>query len=73
VADQWEELYTLTQDEPTQRRFIDEVLDATAKGPLSVVLTLRGDFFGHVLSDRTLADRLQGAVVHLAPMLREEL
>jgi hypothetical protein len=73
VADQWEELYTLTQDEPTRHRFIDEVLDAAATGSLSVVLTLRGDFFGQVLGDRILADRLQGAVVHLGPMLREEL
>jgi WD40 repeat protein len=73
VADQWEELYTLTQDESTRRRFIDEVLHATARGPLSVVFTLRGDFFGHVIGYRGLADRLQGAVIHLGPMLREEL
>jgi hypothetical protein len=73
VADQWEELYTLSREEPARRRFIDEVLDATARGALSVVLTLRGDFFGHVLSDRSLSDRLQGAGVNLGPMTRDEL
>jgi WD40 repeat protein len=73
VADQWEELYTFGRNEPARRRFLDEILDATAQGPLTVVLTLRGDFFGHVLSDRSLADRLQGAVINLGPMNRDEL
>src|SRR5262249_54912427 len=54
-------------------RFLDEVLEATTAGPLSVVLTLRGDFFGHALGYRPLADRLQNAVVNLGPMTREEL
>jgi hypothetical protein len=68
VADQWEELYTLSRQEIARRRFMDELLEATAAGPLSVVLTLRGDFFGQVLSDRQLADRLQDAMVHLGPV-----
>jgi hypothetical protein len=51
VADQWEELYTLGRDAQAHRRFLDEVLEATELGMLSVMLTLRGDFFGHVLSD----------------------
>jgi hypothetical protein len=29
-----------------------------------VALTLRGDFYGHAVSDRALADRLQKAVVN---------
>jgi KaiC/GvpD/RAD55 family RecA-like ATPase len=44
VADQWEELYTLTPDEAGRRRFIDELLEASRTAPLSVVLTLRGRF-----------------------------
>ena len=73
VADQWEELYTLTREEQQRRRFVDEILEATQAAPLSVVLTLRGDFFGQALSYRPLADRLQDAVVNLGPMAREEL
>jgi hypothetical protein len=73
VVDQWEELYTLSREEQTRRRFLDEVLEATAAGSLSVVLTLRGDFFGHALGYRPLTDRLQNAVVNLGPMTREEL
>ena len=73
VADQWEELYTLTPGRASPPPVPDALLDATAQAPLSVVLTLRGDFFGHALSDRALADRLQDAVVNLGPMTREEL
>jgi YD repeat-containing protein len=73
VVDQWEELYTLTADDDARRRFLAEILDATAKGPVTVVLTLRGDFFGQALSDRSFADRLQGAQVNLGPMTQDEL
>jgi hypothetical protein len=73
VADQWEELYTLTREEEQRVRFLDELLQATQNSPLSVVLTLWGDFFGQALSHRPLADRLQDAVVTLGPMTREEL
>jgi hypothetical protein len=72
VADQWEELYTLSNLH-TGRRFIDQLLDATSAGPLTVVLTLRADFFGHVLGYRPLVDRIQEAVVKLGPMNRVEL
>ena len=40
---------------------------------MTVVLTLRGDFYGRALEDRAFADRLQNAVVNLGPMRREEL
>jgi len=73
VADQWEELYTLTVDEGVRRRLIDELLMATSASPLTVALTLRGDFVGHALAYRPLADQLQGAQVNIGPMVREEL
>jgi len=73
VADQWEELYTQCRDEHVRRRYIDELLDASSYAPLTVVLTLRGEFFGHALQHRALADRLQGADILVAPMTREEL
>lgn len=72
MVDQWEELYTLAQAAACAR-FIEEILDITAGGRVSVVLTLRGDFFGHVLAYRPLADRLQDAQVNLGPMNRREL
>lgn len=74
IVDQWEELFTLCQDDAARRCFIDNLLDATATVKLSVVLTLRGDFFGRAITDyRPLSDRVQGAQVNLGPMKREEL
>ena len=103
VADQWEEVYTLANDDNLARgqvqphpgraeadpkpsgealvrnekadriRFIDELLDASKKSPLTVVATLRGDFVGKALAYRPLSDRLQGAQVNLGPMTRHEL
>jgi energy-coupling factor transporter ATP-binding protein EcfA2 len=73
IVDQFEELYTLTSDEKARERFIDELLEATTLSPLSVVLTLRGDFFDDVLSNRRFSDRIQDATVHISGMKREEL
>jgi formylglycine-generating enzyme required for sulfatase activity len=81
VVDQWEELYTHeAADEKSKAqhkrditRFIDELLAATDAAPVTVVLTLRADFYGEALLHRELADRLRGAVVNLGPMTREEL
>ena len=73
VVDQWEELYTLCRDDAGRKRFIDTVLDATDEGPLTVVITLRGDFYGEALSYRPLADRLQDSVLNLGPMTRPEM
>lgn len=74
IADQWEELFTLCQDDAARRCFISNILEATATTTFSVVLTLRGDFFGRAVTGyRALSDRLQGALVNLGPMNREEL
>lgn len=71
--DQWEELYTLCQNDSMRQRFLDQLLDVAAGGRVTVVLTLRGDFFGQALSHRGLADCLQDALVNLGPMTRFEL
>jgi Novel STAND NTPase 1 len=53
-VDQWEELYTLCPDEKTRRAFAAHLLEAASAGPVRVVLTMRGDFFGRALADRAL-------------------
>jgi KaiC/GvpD/RAD55 family RecA-like ATPase len=73
VVDQWEELYTLCRDDGVRQRFMQELLDASMNGKLTIVLTLRGDFYGRALSDRMLSDRLQDGVVNIGPMEPEEL
>ena len=60
VVDQWEELYTQVSDEETTARFADALVAATTRGRLSVVLTVRGDFWGDVIEHRQLSDRLEG-------------
>jgi TIR domain len=73
VVDQWEELYAQAKSLDDRQRFLDLILQATTDGAVTVVLTLRGDFYGRALEDRAFADRLQNAVVNLGPMRREEL
>jgi len=75
VVDQWEDIYTLTQDLKARRRFVEEILTASdiENGKLSVVFTLRGDFVANAFEFRQLCDRLQGAQINLGPMTRSEL
>ena len=79
IADQFEEVFTIVSDEAMRYRFIDTLLagfsDRTDGAVLDIclVLTLRADFYGIALRYRPLADALQGRVVNLGPMTREEL
>ncbi|WP_414587221.1 eIF2A-related protein, partial [Scytonema sp. PCC 10023] len=73
IADQFEELYTLCPEEERQG-VLDALLNAARLAPaFTLVLTLRADFYGHALSYRPFSDALQGAVLNLGPMSRQEL
>jgi hypothetical protein len=72
-VDQWEELYTECKDEAARRQFIDQILRGSSEAPVTLVLTVRGDFYDRALSHRELVDRLQDGVVNLGPMSPEEL
>jgi formylglycine-generating enzyme required for sulfatase activity len=79
IADQFEEAFTLVRGDADRSHFIDLLLAGFPDpAPVSVpdiclVLTLRGDFYGHALRHRALADALQNHVENLGPMNREEL
>jgi WD40 repeat protein len=79
VADQFEELYTLGADSAARRNFLDLLLNFISEQQFrrrllcTVVMTLRADFLGQVLSYRPLADALHEADVKLGPMTRAEL
>jgi KaiC/GvpD/RAD55 family RecA-like ATPase len=75
VADQFEELFTYKESELVREIFLSHLLDAAEErdGPLTVVLTLRADFYSHCLGVRPLADRLEGRVINIGPMTEEEL
>ena len=74
IADQFEEIYTLTKEEYRQP-FLDALLYAIEFIPrFTLVLTLRADFYGHALSYRPLSDALQSSgIYNLAPMNSQEL
>ncbi len=79
IADQFEELYTLCNDEKIRRQFLDTLLNTfksfAEQSSLSTVLvgTMRADFLGNALSYRPLADVLQKGNIMLGPMNENEL
>jgi WD40 repeat protein len=81
IADQFEELFTLTRDDASRRAFLDVLLSAfpqVAESPAglpAVVLmpTLRADYLSQALSYPSLVEALQGTDLKLGPMSRDEL
>ena len=73
VVDQFEELFTLAP-EAVHKPFIDVLLQAADATPMSVVLTLRADFFSPATNlTRSLTDRISSGQVILGPMLESAL
>ena len=79
IADQFEEAFTLIEDDEVRNRFIDVLLagfpDPSVGGipDICLILTMRADFYGRALRHRPLADALQNHVENLGPMNREEV
>jgi len=74
VVDQFEELYTQCQDKGEQQRFIDTLLSAVQQKSITLVFTLRADFYGYVLSYLPFCEALQQFKhTPLGLMRREEL
>ncbi len=82
IMDQFEELYTLSPNPATRQAFLDLLLQTIPQSPdhpvtpspLHLILTLRADFLGQVLSYRPFADALdQAQKLLLGPMTRDEL
>jgi len=79
VIDQFEELFTLCTDPEIQRSFLDGLLEAVKPGeryrkPVVVlILTLRADFMGHLLTHRAFTDVIQDTSLLMGPMNRDEL
>ncbi len=74
VVDQFEELYTVCQDEEERLCFLDRLLELLLPiANFKLVLTLRADFLGQALSYRPFADALLHQDLKLCPMKRQEL
>jgi energy-coupling factor transporter ATP-binding protein EcfA2 len=79
IADQFEEIYTLCNDEEIRRKFLDclfaslETATSLSSSTTVLVTTMRADFLSSALLYRPFADVLQNADLKLGPMNREEL
>lgn len=72
VVDQFEELFTLTSEEE-RRPFVDSLLAATRTAPVTVLLTLRADFYRQsIVLTRELSDLLPQGLINVGPLRREE-
>jgi WD40 repeat protein len=73
VADQFEELFTLTP-EPNRRPFAQALLGALGKARFTLLVTLRADFYSQIITlHRELSDRLAPAQVNIGALTRDEL
>jgi energy-coupling factor transporter ATP-binding protein EcfA2 len=73
IADQFEETFTACGDEELRRSFVETLLAAAAGSWLSVLLTLRADFFGHVLKEPGLDRFVDAGQFNVLTMTRQEL
>lgn len=75
AVDQLEELFIHVADEAEQRRFLDMLLIAATEpgSPIRVIVTLRSDHFGALLSSHSLAETLQRSLVPVPPFSPGEL
>jgi len=75
VIDQFEELFTLVEDEAERRRFLVNLVAAMDEphARVVVVLTLRADSYHRPLGYMDLAARLASNVVNVLPLTSDEL
>jgi basic membrane lipoprotein Med (substrate-binding protein (PBP1-ABC) superfamily)/DNA-binding SARP family transcriptional activator len=75
VIDQFEELFTLVDDEAERRSFLANLVAALddPRGRVLVVLTLRADSYHRPLEYGEFAARLGPAVVNVLPLTSDEL
>src|SRR5262249_24241221 len=73
VVDQFEELFTLTS-EAARKPFVEALIAAAGVAPLTILLTLRADFFGQAIGlSRSLCDAIGRGAVFLGRMTGDEL
>ncbi|MGW1793644.1 nSTAND1 domain-containing NTPase [Streptomyces tubercidicus] len=74
LVDQFEELFTVCNDNAERGAFLERLLaarDETSR--LRVVLAVRADFFGHCAAHRNLAAALKDTAVLVGPMDKDQL
>jgi len=72
LIDQFEETFTLCADEALRRTFLAALLAAAQTNWLTVLFTLRADFFGRILEDEHFGKRVDAGLVPVLTMNAEE-
>jgi WD40 repeat protein len=75
VIDQFEEVFTVCEDEVERRRFLDAITEAslTSDGRIVVLLAMRADHYGRCAEHRGLASLLATSQLLVGPMTADEL
>ena len=75
IVDQFEELFSLCRAEAERQAFIDNLLTAVTEpdGPVTIVLTLRADFYNPCAPYRRLREALAERQEYIGPMTVDEL
>ncbi|HLY29117.1 MAG TPA: protein kinase, partial [Aggregatilineales bacterium] len=75
LIDQFEELFTLLEDESTRAHFIDNLLSVVTdpRSRVRVILTIRADFYDRPLAYRHLAELVRSHTELVMPLNDEEL
>jgi DNA-binding SARP family transcriptional activator len=75
IVDQFEELFTLVDDQITRRRFLDALEHAVtdSRCPLRVVLTIRADFWDRPLRHGSFAKVIDESTVAVTALAPDEL
>ncbi|MRH90503.1 hypothetical protein GFY24_24170 [Nocardia sp. SYP-A9097] len=73
VIDQFEETFTLCQDEPERERFLRALATLHENARTAVILAVRADFYPHCLAYPVLEDAINARCYALGPMRVAEL
>jgi pentatricopeptide repeat protein len=74
LVDQFEELFTQTLDQGQQQHFVGQLVAATRESALTVLVTLRADFYGQAIGlNRELSDLMAAGIVNVGDMTAGEL
>ncbi len=73
IVDQLEELFTLVDEEHTRGEFLDQLASAAALEGVSVVVSLRADFYDRPLAFATFGRAVARALVTAMPLAPEEM
>ena len=75
VVDQFEEVFTLVEDEKVRLHFLDNLLAAAAdpRGRVRVIITLRADFYDRPLRYPEFGELLRSRMETVLPLSAPEL